>query len=193
MFKANAIFFYSIRLVFHTAYFLSQIIRTDQFSDYICELCADKLVDFYLFRQQILESQCEDGLLKSELSEESQDFDTLVEFGSVNEEEGNPIIEEEDANEPTRQDATKLRKAESSPFVVNSETLLGKSKKFNCDVCSRGFRRPSSFLCHFRNVHMKQFKRKKCPHCPRLFTISSGCKFHSLNLKRNFYKSSWYC
>lgn len=122
-----------------------------------------------------------DGLLKSKLSEETVEFDSLVQFSSVNEEERSlSIIEAEDATEPTRQDVTKRRKAESSPSV-NSESSTRKSKKFNCDVCLRGFQRPSSFLGHFRNVHMKQFKRQKCPHCPRLFTISSGCKFLSHN------------
>lgn len=59
--------------------------------------------------------------------------------------------------------------------VTQPPTTTGKkTKRYICEKCGRALRGPKAFLSHFRGTHLKQIERKKCPYCPRYFTVSAG-------------------
>lgn len=45
---------------------------------------------------------------------------------------------------------------------------------YQCDQCELSFKLSSTFLRHYRHIHMNTAERKKCPHCPRIFKCRTG-------------------
>lgn len=168
----------------------------------ICKLCADKLIDFHLFRQQILDSQQQLTIKTEPLDESRLKGENEITFVDVKEEYTTPVdviqpsnsvetvlnvpVSSAQVSDRTNERKTKKKapvavfpKAKKSeqknvePEVGTSETA---KKKYICDQCGRAFRFPSRFIAHYRNVHLKQYERRICPYCPRAFTLSSSCE-----------------
>lgn len=61
-------------------------------------------------------------------------------------------------------------------FEANSEHWGEhlRKKVYQCDECSKSFIAPSTFLRHYRHIHMNRVEMKKCPHCPRIFKCRMG-------------------
>lgn len=154
------------------------------------------MVDFHIFRQQILDVQNRLHI-KNEAIDELHIKDNEIAFVDVKEEElvtqpppsiSSPVNKKED---PT----TRIIRQVNRKKVKHKEAIIDDSKlvkpeilsddekntcetigkKFICDQCSRAFRYPSRFIAHYRNVHLKQYERRICPYCPRAFTLSSSC------------------
>lgn len=169
----------------------------------ICKLCADKLVDFHLFRQQILDSQQQLTIKTEPLDETRLKGENEITFVDVKEEYNTSTVDaihpldsvETELNAPASSaqvsDRTNERKTKKkvpgalSPKAKkceqkNAEAEVGTratvKKKYICDQCGRAFRFPSRFIAHYRNVHLKQYERRICPYCPRAFTLSSSCE-----------------
>lgn len=166
----------------------------------LCTICADKLVEFHLFREKILKSEeklSKEDSLKAPVCSDSNEFA----FVNVKQEEflyqtdakpdeacktGNEL--NADASTSVRAVRSKKQKkhnlASTTSKVANLESCdqadkdgnEAKRKKFICDQCNRDFRYPSRFIAHYRNIHLKQYERTVCPYCPRAFTLSSNCE-----------------
>lgn len=113
------------------------------------------MVDFYQFRKQIIESQ-QNWQAKTESDQILQQIESETALIA------NKIDAPENIYDETRNGTRKV-----SSII----------KKFICDKCGRILKRRASFLSHYLVTHLKQIQRKKCPYCPRLFTMSSGCMF----------------
>lgn len=178
----------------------------DKLPKSICVTCANKLIDFYMFRIQIHETQWKLNV-KSEQSDvdaqlTEQKTRNEITFVSVKEEWNNPILSIDGENSAfdvrTERQFKRIHHTKRKNIYDNkdqkliAEVLKKKqnivtdlsdgilsdvnSRKFNCDKCNKGFHRPSRFLAHYRSVHLKQFDRKMCPYCPRSFSMSCSCK-----------------
>lgn len=156
-------------------------------------------MDFYRFRQQILESHGELELkIKSFGVPDIRDQKTVLseitfvgvdEQSSVNTETDiSPKLNANNARQTVRESESLTRSQEVSieqqRDVKGTLESVGKARRnssrkteeFICDKCGRVLKRRASFLSHFLSTHLKQHQRKKCPYCPRLFTMSAGCK-----------------
>lgn len=167
----------------------------------LCTICADKLVDFHLFRQQILETQ--EKLLKEEPPEDpgfpddneftfvnvkqednldqtnSLSNDDFPDEDELNVETSTSVVVVASSKKPKKAHSTSAaskRKKSVDQDHIDKEGNDAKRKKFICDQCNRDFRYPSRFIAHYRNIHLKQYERTVCPYCPRAFTLSSNCK-----------------
>lgn len=154
------------------------------------------MVDFHLFRQQILDIQ-KKLYIKNEPVDELLIKDNEIAFVSVKEEEvvNRPptsvppsMSKKQDLSTRTIRTVNRKKVKQKKPNIDDgklSKTEIisddeknaceTSGKKFICDQCSRAFRYPSRFIAHYRNVHLKQYERRICPYCPRAFTLSSSC------------------
>lgn len=153
-------------------------------------------MDFYLFRKQIIESQ-QSLIIKSENDVIEPEVKSEITFITIKDEtpaesvdvkhEGIRTIGKVSSHVKGKTDTQNKRPAVKGPDAAvsrkgNIEKALPamtiatkKVEQFICDKCGRVLKRRTSFLSHYLVTHLKQIERKKCPHCPRLFTMSSGC------------------
>lgn len=158
-------------------------------SQLVCKHCADKLVDFYSFRQRILDAQQRLNAIQEESSRVKQECE--IAFVSVDRGEngesamGSPtatdqllLVDRADDGRKSKRTRTKsVRHSLNDNDKTGDAGNIGKNvKKFICDQCNHAFRYPSRFIAHYRNVHLKQYERRNCPFCPRAFTLSSSCE-----------------
>lgn len=159
-------------------------------------MCANKLVDFYLFRKQIIESQ-QNLVVKSENHEIEPEVKSEITFITIKDETQAESVDVEHEGirkvskvpshikrktdglskrpDIRRLDATVSRRGNNNKALTAMTIATKKVEQFICDKCGRVLKRRASFLSHYLATHLKQIQRKKCPHCPRLFTMSSGC------------------
>lgn len=178
-------------------------------------------MDFYLFRQQILEAENKLSIKTEPLEDPRLKLETEIAFVSVKEEcEDNLVLATSPGNNQlgsvgrrTRRATAKeskkrkpaTRKSQVKPANADHSVEAGsavenvasqrttdqvsadvqvatqpptttgkKTKRYICEKCGRALRGPKAFLSHFRGTHLKQIERKKCPYCPRYFTVSAG-------------------
>lgn len=165
----------------------------------VCKTCADTLVDYHIFRQQILAAEQRLLIKAAAVNKSQNETDAGNEFKnakadcvqSINnstddlgKEKSNPVVRRTlQENSPLfvkLSQPVELGTTESTYGVTDTENAYESEKdrkKFICDQCGRGFPVPSKFLSHYRSIHLKEYQRKACPHCPRTFKASSTSKF----------------
>lgn len=172
-------------------------------SDYlpqtVCNGCAEKLVEFHLFRTLLLESR--ENLLANWSLESITEIEDAVELNDNADDECYDKIVILDLNEDNTDDlhaetgTTSRLQCDSCSATLSSKASLKKHQKnvhkhlakkpindneqadrLICEKCERSFSSPSAFLGHYRQVHLNHLfgSKFKCPLCPRVFSGGGG-------------------
>lgn len=165
-----------------------QIILNDNLPTTICHRCTEKLIDFHLFRVLLLESQrklldicsvVEHKIIDNSISTRSNvEFKNELYMHDVN----NGVFEQMpvpfqctlcSSMLSTQAGLKKHMKNIHKSITTNDATT---SKGLICEKCEQTFANRSSFLGHFRQVHLYQNYGSKyqCPLCSRHFTGGPG-------------------
>lgn len=166
-----------------------QIKLNDNLPTTICNRCTDKLIDFHLFRVLLLESQqkllevC--SVAQQKNSENTRSNVVFLTHDVQNEGPKQMRIPFHcTLCSSTLSTEAGLKKHMKNIHKNLPTTEATTSKALICDKCEETFANRSSFLGHFRQVHLSQTHgtKYKCPLCSRLF---AGGRGYASNVNRH--------
>lgn len=142
----------------------------------ICLPCADKLIDCIEFRYLILESykQLIDRVITDNVaSPVEENIHFQCNFDTDNEYSDGLMVTETLRVSPLPSSLPTSFERSNVTDIVDS-TAQTHTARLICDMCNRSYGRRSSFLKHYRYVHLKDLYRSKykCPLCPRTFSAT---------------------
>lgn len=166
-----------------------QLRENDELSNGVCTACIGKLVEFHLFRRQIVEAHKRlMSAVETDSDANEHAADDAVTSVDVKDEKpqaanaacdrrrvchkGKTAVSKDNRVQKTRTENTSV-----AQDIQENLSIVGEAstrKRYICDKCETVFSYPSRFLSHYRRSHLKEFQRKICPYCPRAFTLSTS-------------------